>query len=147
RDCALLFWTTGPQMVSALDVLAAWGFAYKTFGFVWIKTRRKIGPIEPEDLKQSDLRWGMGYTTRANAEVVLLATRPPPRRLSADGPQMVVAPHPGPSKHSAKPEEVRRRIEHLYGGPYLELYGRKKVAGWTVWGNEIQRERFREAAE
>jgi hypothetical protein len=29
----------------------------------------------------------------------------------------------------------------------LELYGRKSVAGWTVWGIEILRQRFREAAE
>ena len=40
-------------------------------------------------------------------------------------------------EHSAKPEEVRRRIERLFPGPYLELYGRKLVPGWDVWGNEI----------
>ena len=39
------------------------------------------------------------------------------------------------------------RIERLFPGPYLELYGRKSVAGWTVWGIEILRQRFREAAE
>jgi hypothetical protein len=37
---------------------------------------------------------------------------------------------------------VRRRIERLYPGPYLELFGRKPVPGWTVWGNEIKRESF-----
>jgi N6-adenosine-specific RNA methylase IME4 len=45
-------------------------------------------------------------------------------------------------EHSAKPEEVRRRIERLFPGPYLELYGRKLVPGWTVWGNEIRRNQF-----
>jgi len=45
-------------------------------------------------------------------------------------------------EHSAKPEEVRSRIERLLDGPYLELYGRKPVAGWTVWGNEIPRDQF-----
>jgi N6-adenosine-specific RNA methylase IME4 len=40
-------------------------------------------------------------------------------------------------EHSAKPEEVRRRIEQLFLGPYLELYGRKPVDNWCVWGNEI----------
>jgi hypothetical protein len=49
---------------------------------------------------------------------------------------VVIAPV---GEHSAKPEEVRRRIERLVGGPYLELYGRKPVDAWTVWGNEIQR--------
>jgi N6-adenosine-specific RNA methylase IME4 len=48
-------------------------------------------------------------------------------------------------EHSEKPEEVRRRIERLFPGPYLELYGRKLVPGWTVWGNEIPRERLEAA--
>lgn len=38
--------------------------------------------------------------------------------------QVVLAPA---REHSAKPEEVRRRIERLFPGPYLELYGRKTV--------------------
>jgi N6-adenosine-specific RNA methylase IME4 len=51
--------------------------------------------------------------------------------------------------HSVKPGEVRRRIERLFPGPYLELYGRRPVPGWTVWGNEIARTGFAqsEAAE
>ncbi len=45
------------------------------------------------------------------------------------------------------PEEVRDRIERLFGGPYLELFGRKRVDGWTLWGNEIPREDFPNAAK
>jgi hypothetical protein len=43
--------------------------------------------------------------------------------------------------NSEKPEEVRRRIERLFAGPYLELFGRNPnpVRGWKVWGNEIAR--------
>jgi N6-adenosine-specific RNA methylase IME4 len=40
-------------------------------------------------------------------------------------------------QHSEKPDEVYRRIERLYPGPYLELFARKPRDGWTVWGNEI----------
>jgi hypothetical protein len=41
-----------------------------------------------------------------------------------------------------------RQINRLYPGPYLELYARKPVVGWTVWGNEIRRDQFpQEAAE
>jgi N6-adenosine-specific RNA methylase IME4 len=40
-------------------------------------------------------------------------------------------------RHSEKPDEVRRRIERLVQGPYLELFARKPVPGWTTWGNEI----------
>jgi hypothetical protein len=49
--------------------------------------------------------------------------------------------------HSEKPDEAYRRMQRLYGGPYLELFARKKREGWTTWGDEIPRERFGEAAE
>jgi N6-adenosine-specific RNA methylase IME4 len=42
-------------------------------------------------------------------------------------------------EHSAKPEEFRRLIEtHWNRGPYLELFGRKKVDGWSVFGNDAR---------
>jgi N6-adenosine-specific RNA methylase IME4 len=77
---------------------------------------------------------GMGKWTRANTEPCLLATRGAPFRLNTDVDQLLVAPR---GRHSAKPEEARDRIERLVGGPYLELFGRARVDGWTVWGNEV----------
>jgi N6-adenosine-specific RNA methylase IME4 len=85
------------------------------------------------------LHTGMGYWTRSNSEFCLIATKGSPLRLATDVHQIVMAPV---GEHSAKPEEVRRRIERLFPGPYLELYGRKLVPGWTVWGNEIPRADF-----
>jgi hypothetical protein len=76
----------------------------------------------------------MGYSTRANTEYVLLAKRGSPLRLNADVHQVVMSPV---LAHSEKPEEVARRIERLYPGPYLELFARKPRDGWTTWGNEI----------
>jgi len=38
--------------------------------------------------------------------------------------------------HSEKPAEFRKIIERLYDGPYLELFGRDQVDGWTVYGND-----------
>lgn len=66
----------------------------------------------------------------------MLATKGSPLRLATDVHQCVLAPV---GEHSAKPEEVRRRIERLLGGPFLELYARAPVPGWTTWGNEIKR--------
>lgn len=43
------------------------------------------------------------------------------------------------SKHSKKPEEVRRRIEALFGElPRVELFCRYPAEGWDVWGNEVE---------
>jgi hypothetical protein len=78
----------------------------------------------------------MGHVTRLGSEPVLLGLRGSPVRLHNDVRQVVIAPV---GEHSEKPKEVRRRIERLYPGPYLELFGRKEAPGWVVWGNEIPR--------
>jgi N6-adenosine-specific RNA methylase IME4 len=123
-NCALFLWAPMPLLPEALEVIAAWGFTFKTVGFVWVKNN-KIG---------DGLFMGMGNYTRANAELCLLATKGNPKRMHADVHQIVLAPV---GEHSVKPEEVRKRIERLYGGPYLELYARRDVSGWTTWGNEL----------
>jgi N6-adenosine-specific RNA methylase IME4 len=137
KDCALLYWTSGPQNANALEVIKAWGFEYRTWAFVWVKTNPSSGTLALEDLKFEHLHWGTGFTTRANAEVVLLAGRGSPRRLAEDVHQVVIAP--AMAHHSEKPEEVARRIERLYPAPYLELFARKPRENWTTWGNEIKR--------
>jgi N6-adenosine-specific RNA methylase IME4 len=129
EDCVLLLWATMPQLPAALEVIKAWGFTYKTCAFTWVK----------QNPSGDGLHTGMGYWTRSNSELCLLATKGAPTRLTTDVPQIVLAPV---GKHSAKPVEVRRRIERLVAGPYLELYGREPVDGWTVWGNEIGRQHF-----
>jgi N6-adenosine-specific RNA methylase IME4 len=83
------------------------------------------------------LHLGTGLSgPRANTEVCLLAKRGEPRRLAADVDQVIVAPAGG---HSEKPNEVYKRIERLFPGPYLELFARELRQHWTVWGDEIPR--------
>jgi N6-adenosine-specific RNA methylase IME4 len=36
-DCVLFLWATVPMLPKALDVMATWGFAYRS-GFAWAKT-------------------------------------------------------------------------------------------------------------
>jgi N6-adenosine-specific RNA methylase IME4 len=133
-DCALFLWAVMPELPGALDLIEAWGFAYKTAGFTWAKLNRG----------GDGYFTGMGYWTRANAELCLLATRGSPMRLAMDVPQLIVAPV---REHSQKPDETAPRIERLLAGPYLELFARAERPGWTVWGNEIGHSAFVEAAE
>jgi N6-adenosine-specific RNA methylase IME4 len=128
-DCALLMWAVMPELPGALEVIKAWGFTYKTVGFTWVKENRS----------GDGLFWGMGYWTRANAEVCLLATKGSPKRQAKDVHQVVMSPV---SEHSRKPDEVQVRIERLLPGPYLELFGRRPTPRWTVWGNQISRNLF-----
>ena len=125
-DCVLFLWATWPCLFAALDVIAAWGFNYKTVGYVFIKqTKRGNG-----------LHWGTGYWTRANSEPCLLATRGKPKRLHADVHQVIIEPR---REHSRKPDCTRERIERLVAGPYLELFARSERPGWTAWGDELDK--------
>jgi N6-adenosine-specific RNA methylase IME4 len=134
EDCALFLWAVMPELPGALEIISAWGFEYKTVGFTWVK----------QNPNGEGLFTGMGYWTRANAEVCLLATRGSPMRLAMDVPQVILSPV---REHSQKPDEIPGRIERLLAGPYLEMFARKERPDWTTWGNEIPRTEYPEAAE
>lgn len=125
KDCALFLWITFPCLFEALEVLESWGFSYKTVAFVWIKQNRK----------NDNLFTGMGYWTRANAEICILATKGHPKRVSASVHQVIISHI---EEHSKKPQEARDRIVNLMGNvPKIELFARNTTPGWDVWGNEV----------
>ena len=124
-DCVLFLWATYPMLPAALMVIRAWGFTYKTVAFTWAK-------LNPSG---NGFATGMGYWTRSNPEICLLATRGHPRRTSRSVPNLVIARR---REHSRKPDEVRERIVRLCGNvPRIELFAREATIGWRVWGNEV----------
>jgi len=132
-DCVLFLWTCWPMLEQAMRVLVAWGFEYKTCGFMWAKAHAKQLEMFRDDI---DGWMGLGYWTRSNSEVCLLATRGSPRRQAADVKQVIIEPA---REHSRKPDCVHERIEHLVSGPYLELFARQRRPGWDCWGNEVDK--------
>ena len=93
--------------------------------FLWVKQNRKA----------DSWFYGMGFWTRSNAEVCLLATRGRPKRQCAGIHQFVISHI---EQHSKKPDEVRDKIVKLMGDqPRVELFARQKTPGWDVWGNEV----------
>ena len=77
----------------------------------------------------------MGYYTRSNNEICLLATKGKPKRISSKVHQVVIEKI---REHSRKPDTVRNRIVELCGDlPRIELFARQKTPGWDVWGNEV----------
>jgi len=126
EDSVLFLWTTFPMLAEAMQVISAWGFQYKTVGFVWLKQNRKA------------LTWffGMGFWTRGNAEICLLATLGKPKRQDKGVHQFIISPI---EQHSKKPDETRERIVRLMGDiPRVELFARQASPGWEVWGNEVE---------
>ena len=126
EDSALFVWATFPQLPEALQLIRAWGFTYKTIAFTWIKQNKK----------SDSLFWGMGYYTRANAELCLLATRGKTlKRISKSVHSVVLSKI---REHSKKPDEVRERIVALFGNiPRIELFARQQTPGWDCWGDEV----------
>lgn len=120
-DAVLFLWTTAPILLEnpgPRDVIEAWGFAPKT-GMVWDKVLHNFG-----------------HYCSVRHEHLIIATRgscTPDRPTPM--PDSVQTIRRG-DVHSEKPEEFRRLIEGMYDGPYLELFGRRPVPGWTVFGND-----------
>lgn len=90
KDSALFLWATFPQLNESFRVMEAWGFKYKTLAFLWLKQNRKA----------DSWFYGMGFWTRSNAEVCLLATRGHPKRQCAGIHQFVISHI---EQHSKKP--------------------------------------------
>jgi N6-adenosine-specific RNA methylase IME4 len=140
-DCALFLWVIKPLLPQALEVMAAWGFQYKTIAFTWVKTR----PSGKEFINT-------GYWTRGNPELCLLGTRGKPRRVDC-GVRELIEDHFGAAfggcdtlyshirEHSRKPDEARERIARLMGpGPGLvELFARTESPGWKAWGDQTKK--------
>jgi N6-adenosine-specific RNA methylase IME4 len=131
KNCVLFLWTTDPLLEQALGVIRAWGFTYKTVGFYWAKLKRSAARDQYTD---ESFFSGLGFWTRANPELCLLATRGNPHRRKADVQKLVISPR---REHSRKPDEVYERIEALCEGPYLEVFARNTRDGWLNLGSEI----------
>lgn len=158
-DCTLLLWVTWPLMPEWCDLLSAWGFEFAGLAWEWLKYDPATGRYA----------FGGGYGSRKNLEPCLIATRGNPQmryppclsrkkewiplplfgaveipagaRSVRDFIQCMPldalrAPR---REHSRKPDEQYDRIETLFEGPYVELFGRTRRPGWRSWGDELDK--------
>ena len=132
-DSALFLWSTFPMLPDALRVIKAWRFQFKTVAFLWLKKNKKA----------DSFFYGLGFWTRGNAEVCLLATRGHPKRRDKGISQLIISPV---GAHSKKPDIVREKIVALMGDvPRIELFARERAGGWDALGNEIDGRDIRDA--
>lgn len=121
-NCVLFLWVPPALMLSrpgAIEVLGAWGFAYKASG-IW------DGVLGTQGSHLALVHENLVIATRGNClpdTTDLLPGSVFRERRSAED-------------FTRKPSSIRRQwIERLYPtGPYLELFGRNAVEGWTVLG-------------
>ena len=123
-NCVLFLWVVDCQLPDAFGVIKAWGFTYKTVGFVWNKST-----ITDKD------HFGVGMWTRKNSELCLLATKGSPKRENAGVRQLQ---RHMVREHSRKPDEIKAEIVKLCGDkPRIELFSRCATIGWDCWGLEV----------
>jgi N6-adenosine-specific RNA methylase IME4 len=95
--------------------MEAWGFTYKSC-FVWRKPQTALGDY-----------W------RESHEILLLGVRGSLPFLDNSVSSWLRANR---SSQGSKPESIRKLLERISPGPYLELFGRKPNPGWTVVGDQ-----------
>lgn len=123
-NCLLFMWSTSPHLEQAIRLGEAWGFEYKTIGFVWDKMNHNPGQY-----------------TLSNCEVCLIFKKGkiPTPRGARNVQQLVRVPR---TQHSVKPKEVREGIEKMFPKQKkIELFARQKPKGWAVWGLDIREEK------
>lgn len=112
----LHLWTTNAFLHDSLHLIEDWGFEFKSL-YVWVKPQM-----------------GLGNYWRNSHEYLLLGVR---GGLTSNARNLMSYGMFDRTKHSAKPEAIRQAVEKMSPGPRLELFGRKLVKGWTVFGNQI----------
>ncbi len=119
-DCVLFMWATSPKLIEALQLIAAWGFLYRTHA-IWDK--EKIG---------------IGSWFRGQHELLMVATKgtisPPAPALRISS---VIRCTRG--QHSRKPDYVRDMIDKWFPNvSKLEMFSRIQRHGWSNFGNEVE---------
>jgi N6-adenosine-specific RNA methylase IME4 len=125
KDGIVYMWSTTSMMRVSQTILEDWGLEYHSH-MMWVKERK-------------GKQMGTGRWSRVDHEIVLIYTQgKPPAPSDSDKISSVLY---GPvRRHSEKPDEFYDMILRNYPPPVplLEMYGRKKRAGFTVLGNEIE---------
>jgi N6-adenosine-specific RNA methylase IME4 len=121
-DCVLFLWATVPMLREGLEVLAAWGFEYRSH-LVWHK--RRAGSAR-----------GPGYWFTNEHELLLVGVKGTPP-CPAPGKQWASLIAADVGEHSVKPDEFAWLIEDYFPNlPKIELNARVARAGWDAWGLE-----------
>jgi N6-adenosine-specific RNA methylase IME4 len=121
-DAHLFLWRVASMQQEALDLVMCWGFVPKA-EIVWIK--RTVN---------GKRAFGMGRQVRMEHEICIIATRGRPKTKSRSVRSTFEAQV---GAHSQKPDALHEIVETLCHGPYLEMFARRRRAGWTCMGNEV----------
>jgi N6-adenosine-specific RNA methylase IME4 len=119
-DAMLFLWCSAINIFRyGRPLMEAWGFPVFNGHAVWDKGRM-----------------GVGFYFRPEHEDLLLGCTPKAQTHFDDNSIGPMIRQTRAAQHSKKPA-VHPMVERAIGGPYLELFGRARVEGWTVLGNQV----------
>lgn len=112
-------WCINKYIPDAYEISKAWGFKPSSL-ITWCKPKHGLG---------------LGGTFVQTTEHLLFARKGAKktlRRIDTSWFEHIRL------NHSEKPDMFRLMIEEISNGNKIELFARKKIRDWDVWGNEVE---------
>lgn len=160
KNCILVLCCTWPKLREGFRVAEAWGFGEYVTGIPWLKTSPKNKDVAEflQDKSIWDLtikqlivtlitliRTGIGFWFQSTSEPILIFRRGKPASPDGNATKKrkpvkgILCGSEGAffapiKEHSAKPLFIYDWIRAKLKGPYLELFARNEIHGWTNWG-------------
>lgn len=117
-DDALVFcWTVNRFLPYSFNIMGEWGLAY-AYTMTWVKP----GGVQVPGSPQFNAEWC----------IVGRKGRPQYRETKA----FSTANHWPRGAHSEKPDGFYDLLRRVTPGPRLDIFGRRRIAGFDSWGNE-----------
>lgn len=144
-NSVLFIWATAPMLLDALQVIQAWGYTYTTHA-AWVKLGANSAALgENDDVAgaldsgAATVNMGTGYVFRGAHELLLVGKRGEPKYRPMETHPRVRGVFLEPVREHSRKPALHRIIENIAPGPYVELFARQRVEGWTVWGNQVDK--------